>query len=386
LSPLDRNTDPNAPHQPSLRVFLLFVTVFWVYVSFSRITQWELMRQGLGTVTRSRVGVPEFIVEDLLLLPVLILLCLVSRRVGYDLRRWPARVAAHFGLAFVFGLCGRPMLILARALVQDMSFAEALARTDGNNAVGAIKLYASATLDIGLQYLFLQGLLAGFTYITRFRHEQWLRARLESQYERARLHALRMQINPHFLYNTLSAIAGLVRTNPGAAESMVTRLGDLFRRALTERNSEFVPMREEIGHVEQYLQIQRARFEDRLAFELRVAAQAQSAAIPPLLLQPLLENAVEHGLGTTRGRVSIDLECEVQGNQVALVVRNTGMEPLMQLHRPSHGFGIASVRERLDAAFGAAATFEFVNPAPGQFEARLRFPLVVLADRMETAA
>lgn len=386
VSPLDRNSDPNAPHQLSLRAFLLFVTVFWVYVSFTRITQWELMRQGTGSVSRSGVGTPEFILEDILLFPILILLCLVSRRVGYDLRRWHIRAAAHFGLAVAFGVCGRPMLIVARSILQDMTIAASLARTDGVNPLGALKLYVSATLDIGLQYVFLQGLLAGFTYVARFRHEQWLRARLESQYERARLHALRMQINPHFLYNTLSAIAGLVRINPGAAENMVTRLGELFRRALTERNSEFVPLREEIGHVDQYLQIQRARFEDRLAYELRVAPAAEAAAIPPLLLQPLLENAVEHGLGMTHGRVNIEVECVVQGNEVALIVRNTGTQPVLQPQRPSHGFGLASVRERLDAAFGEAASFDFANPAPGQFEARLRFPLVLLADRMENAA
>ncbi len=366
-------------HRLKLRAFLIFIAVFWFYVSFTRITQWELMRQGLRTMPGLSLDV--FVLQDTLLFPALIALCLVSRRVGYDLRGWPARVAAHFGLAMLFGLVGRPLLVLARAVVQDIPLTESLERMDGPDPLIAARLYASATLDLGLQYVILQGLITGFTYFTRFRHEQWLRSRLETQYERARLHALRMQINPHFLYNTLSAIAGLVRTNPTAAEGMVTRLGELFRRALSERNSEFVPLKQEMEHGEQYLEIQRARFEDRLAYRLSVEPQLESAAIPPLLLQPLLENAVEHGLGTTHGALSIDVLCEAQGNHIALTVRNTGQQPVAGPQKPLRGFGLKSVSERLDAAFGAAASFALANTAPGQFEARLRFPRLPLTQR-----
>ena len=366
----------------TLRAFVTFIVVFWVYVSCTRIIQWELFRQ--GTRTNNGLSLEIFVVQDLLLLPILILFCLASRRVGYELQNWQWRAAAHFGLAVLFGLCARPSLVVARAWVQDITVLESLARLDGPNTINALKLYASAMLDCGLQYMILQGLITGFTYFARFRHEQWLRSRLETEYERARLHALRMQINPHFLYNTLSAIAGLVRTNPGAAEKMVTQLGELFRRALSERNSEFVPLKQEIEHGEQYLEIQRARFEDRLAYRLQVEPQFDSVAIPPLLLQPLLENAVEHGLGTTQGELSIDVTCEAQGNEIALTVRNTGAQPLpppASRHKHTRGFGLRSVAERLEAAFGSAASVVLANTAPGQFEARLRFPRLKLSQQ-----
>lgn len=359
-------------HRLPLRTFLVFISVFWIYLSFTRLAQWQLMRGALRA--SSALDVPTFILVDALLLPVLIALSLVSRRVGYDLSRWQVRVPIHFALALVFGLCARPLMIVARAIAQDMSLVESFRLTDGPDLIIALKMYGSMTLDFGLAYVILQGLITGFAYFERFRHEQLLRERLQAQYERARLHALRMQINPHFLYNTLSAIAGLVRANPDAAENMVTRLGELFRRVLDGRNAEFVALQQELEHGEQYLHIQHARFEDRMAYHMSVAPGLEATAIPPLLLQPLLENAVEHGLGTTAGAVKIEVECRAEGAEVALTVRNTGEQPVSTAAKRTHGFGLRSVSERLNAAFGPTSSFAFVNPAPGHYEARLRFP------------
>lgn len=381
MSTIDDRLAVSGEHRLPLRTFLVFISVFWIYLSFTRLAQWELMRGAL----RSSAGldVPTFILTDALLLPVLIALSLVSRIAGYDLSRWRMRVPAHFALAIVFGLCARPIMIVARAIAQDMSFAESFAITDGPDVLIALKMYGSMTLDFGLAYVILQGLVTGYVYFERFRHEQVLRERLQAQYERARLHALRMQINPHFLYNTLSAIAGLVRANPEAAENMVTRLGELFRRVLSDRNAEFVALEQELEHGEQYLHIQHARFEDRMAYRMTVAPGLEATAIPPLLLQPLLENAVEHGLGTTAGAVRIEVECVADAGEIALTVRNTGEQPLGTPMKPAHGYGMRSVSERLDAAFGSAGSFVFANPAPGQYEARLRFPRRYIAAQIK---
>lgn len=372
MSTIDDRLAASGEHRLPLRTFLVFVSIFWAYLAFMRLAQWELMRAALRT--SSGLDVPTFILTDALLLPVLMALSLLSRRVGYDLSRWQIRVPAHFALAIVFGACGRPAMIIARAIAQDMTVAESFAITDGPDLAIALKMYGSMTVDFGLAYVFLQGLMTGYAYFERFRHEQVLRERLQAQYERARLHALRMQINPHFLYNTLSAIAGLVRANPDAAENMVTRLGELFRRVLNDRNAEFVALQQELEHGEQYLHIQHARFEDRMAYRMTVAPGLEGAAIPPLLLQPLLENAVEHGLGSTAGAVRIEVECTDEDGEVALTVRNTGEQPLASPVKRTHGFGLRSVSERLDAAFGPSSSLVFVNPAPGHYEARLRFP------------
>ena len=220
------------------RTLFIVITVFWAYVSLSVVAQWELMHQALPRMPVTQT--PVNALTCVLLYPVLLALTALSYRVGYDLRRWYAIVPVHVGLAFIFGMAARPLLIISKAFVDDIPIAEAFDVMDGHarNFGVVLKLYGSMAVQDGMHYLVLQAVMAGLTFYNRYRHEQALRAEIVAQYARARLSALRMQISPHFLYNTLSAIAGLVRSNPTAAEGMVTRLGELFRRALAERESE----------------------------------------------------------------------------------------------------------------------------------------------------
>jgi LytS/YehU family sensor histidine kinase len=309
---------------------------------------------------------------------VLLVLTAISYRVGYDLRRWYVIVPVHVGLAFVFGIAARPLLIIAKAFVEDIPIAESFEIMDGHarNFGVVLKLYASMAVQDGMHYLVLQGLMAGLTFYNRYRHEQALRAEALAQYERARLSALRMQISPHFLYNTLSAIAGLVRVNPTAAEGMVTRLGDLFRRALAERETELVTLEQEIEYAESYLEIQRMRFEERLTFSIDVDPAARTAQVPPLLLQPLLENAVEHGLRASEGALAIELVCKAANGRIEIFLRNRSRGVLLptSTRGTPRGLGLANVRERLEAAYPDGAEFEFQCTRPGEFETRLTFP------------
>jgi hypothetical protein len=359
------------------RTLFIVVTVFWTYVSLSVVAQWELMHQALPRMPVSQT--PVNALTCVFLYPVLLAFTAISYRVGYDLKRWYVIVPVHVGLAFIFGVCARPLLIIAKAVVEDIPIAESFEIMDGQsrNLAVVLKLYASMAVQDGMHYLVLQGVMAGLTFYNRYRHEQALRAEIVAQYERARLSALRMQISPHFLYNTLSAIAGLVRCNPTAAEGMVTRLGDLFRRALAERETELVTLEQEIEYAESYLEIQRMRFEERLTFVIDVDPAARAAQVPPLLLQPLLENAVEHGLRASEGALAIELVCRVAGGRIEIVLRNRSRGVLlpMSMRGRRRGIGLANVRERLEAAYPDGAEFEFHCLRPGEFETRLSFPL-----------
>lgn len=374
---LDANRSiPAAQRDLRARTLILLTVVFWTYVSFITIAQWQLMRQALPQM--QIVGPVPQAVQCLVLLPLLVALALISQRIGYSLRHWRKQLPAHFALAIVFGICSRPALLIALAILDHTSIFEVLRSVDGPRTAGAVfRLYASSALFDGMQYLVLQGFIAGATFYHRFRQEQALRETLTVQYERARLSALRMQINPHFLYNTLSAIAGLVRSNPPAAEGMVTRLGDLFRRALAERNTEWVTLEQEIEYAESYLEIQRVRFADRLSYSIRLDDDLKSVAIPPLLLQPLLENAVEHGLHEAEGAVRIALVCQADAQRVEIAIRNSSEGPSipMTAAHPRHGIGLRNVRERLEAAFSDSSEFLFRNTGPGEYETVMRFPL-----------
>jgi LytS/YehU family sensor histidine kinase len=312
--------------------------------------------------------------------PLLVLLALVSRRIGYEREHWPARVAGHVALAVAFGMSGRPLMTVARALAAETAIADAFARLLNTEWSLLVPTWLSPALYDGTQYLVLQALVTGFTYAARYRHEQFLRQQLAMQYDRARLNALRMQISPHFLYNTLSAIAGSIRTSPQAAEEMVIRLGDLFRRALGERDVEMVTLEQELDYAEDYLQIQHMRFAERLTYRIEVEDPALRATlIPPLLLQPLLENAVEHGLHESEGAVEIRLTCRSEGDRTTISVLNSSDGPAVARNGDgSHaGIGLRNVRERLEAAFSGASEFQFVPLSGNEYEARMVFPRVL---------
>src|SRR5581483_4484971 len=218
--------------------------IFWTYVSLTSMARWELMREASNGIG---VAAPDLVALGcVFMLPVELMFSIISWRVGYDLSRWPVVLAANLLLAIVFGLFARPALFLSMSILRDMSLGEVIARFDGADPSRAAKLWGSTLVEDAAQYLVLQGILIGAAFYARLKAEQTLRERLAGEYDRARLQALRMQTNPHFLFNMLSAIAGLIRTRPDGAESMVTQLGELFRATLVDRDAEFVSLRREL--------------------------------------------------------------------------------------------------------------------------------------------
>jgi two-component system LytT family sensor kinase len=367
-----RSAKTETPYVIPWGTWFTVITAFWIYSCFTRTAQWELMRRSLPE--RWLPSLEAQMGEHIVLYVALLILCLLTRRLGYELRNWRRVVPVHLALAIVFGLLERPALIIGRAVTESVPLAQMQVRMDSTDITRVLHFYGSATIDAASQYLVLQVLLAALAFYMRYRDEQSQREKLAVQYERARVQALRMQINPHFLFNTLSAIAGLIRENPTAAEGMVTRLGDLFRRTLTQRNVEFIPLSQELEHGKQYLEIQQARFEERLRFCLSSEPELERAAIPPLLLQPLLENAVEHGITGAEGAVQIDVLCTAPLDKVEIVVRNRGEPLALAVPKRNLGVGLESVRQRLSVAYGAAASFNVEQHTPGEFVVRLQFP------------
>lgn len=355
----------------SLRATLTIATLFWVYACLAVVLRLELTRQGLSGKGPS-VGV--LTTCCLLMYPILCALTCISWRYGYDTARWVRLVLVNAVLACVFGMTSRPSYILATALHRDVSLAEAELALDGPVFEKAVKLWGSSFVEDAALYLMLQGILLGANAFVRLRNEATQRARLAHEYDRARLQALRMQTNPHFLFNTLSAIAGLISARPAAAQAMVAQLGELFRATLDERNSEYVSLERELELGRQYLEIQRIRFDSRFDFHFEVPDEARQAAIPPLLLQPLLENAAEHGLTTQEGTVVVEVRAAVDNGAATIVVRNQAAVNHGDGRKPNGGFGLEIVRERLRAAFGDAAQLDTGLTADGLFQARLRFP------------
>ena len=180
--------------------------------------------------------------------------------------------------------------------------------------------------------------------------EHALRAsRLESQLADARLEVLRGQLQPHFLFNTLNAVSALIDESPAEARRMLTRLSELLRMALDAMADPEIPLAREIEWLEHYVDLQRMRFEERLDVDIDVAPDTLAARIPPLLLQPLVENAIEHAVEPRAAGGSIRVEVTRQNGRLRLAVIDDGPGPSAA---ETHGIGLRVTRDRLAAMYG----------------------------------
>jgi LytS/YehU family sensor histidine kinase len=173
-------------------------------------------------------------------------------------------------------------------------------------------------------YLLTYALVAIADYARRNRERELRAARLERELSEARLAALKMQLNPHFLFNTLNMISSHVRDAPDTAEEMIAHLSDFLRMTLRHAQTQEVPLATELEFLDSYLAIMKARFESRLAVELGFEDSAREALVPHLVLQPLVENALTHAVGEHGRQGVLRLSASRRGDRLALVVEDNG--------------------------------------------------------------
>jgi two-component sensor histidine kinase len=203
-------------------------------------------------------------------------------------------------------------------------------------------------------------------------------ADLRAAAQSAELRALRYQVNPHFLFNTLNSLSSLILTDKrGQAEKMVLNLATFFRTSLTGNPTEDVSLEEEIALQRLYLDIEAVRFPERLSVTIDIPESLRAAQVPGLILQPLVENAVKHGVSRTPEPVTIAITARQRGDELILAVENRAAGAVCEPGRlEGNGVGLPNVRDRLAARFGEAATCRCLVPAPGSFRVELAMPMV----------
>ncbi len=198
-------------------------------------------------------------------------------------------------------------------------------------------------------------------------------AQLEAALAQARLQSLRTQLQPHFLFNALNAVASLVHKDPDAAQTMVARLGDLLRSTLDESLQQEVTLRQELELLERYLDIERVRFRDRLTIEIDVAAGLLDARVPYLILQPLVENAIRHGIAERAGPGRITVRAQAEGQTLRLEVEDNGVGG--GAASPSPGVGLSNIRARLEYLYGAEGRLSVDDGEKEGLRVALQLPL-----------
>jgi len=238
------------------------------------------------------------------------------------------------------------------------------------------KLLISYTLSNLFKYWIVVFGCLGWHYYQAYRERERQAAALATELVQARLQALRMQINPHFLFNTLNTISALIHENPDAADRMIVRLSELLRRTLDRGDVQEVPLREEIEFLKSYLEIEQMRFPDRLTVTFDIEPKTHELLVPHLILQPLVENALRHGIMPREeaGRIEISARL-IEGRHLELQVRDNGNGLSPANGTPGRaGIGLKNVRSRLAQLYGGAQEFTLDNASGGGVEARIRIP------------
>ncbi len=292
------------------------------------------------------------------------------RRFPFAKRRWPLSFVVHVAA----GLCFSSLTMAGRAVIH-------WAVVDGfGTPLSWEMILKSMTsyFDYGIMsYLLILLVGAAYEYSRRLRATAFETSRLETQLARAQLQSLRSQLQPHFLFNTLHAIAVLIRKQQtDAAVKMIGGLSELLRVALEQRDTQEVPFRDELTLLDRYLEIEAVRFSDRLAIERRIDDDTLDLFVPSLSLQPLVENAVRHGIAKIEGPGHISISCSRTNGMLVLRVEDNG--PGIASELPSlmqQGIGLSNTVERIRHLYGEHATLSLANRPEGGAAAELRIPM-----------
>jgi signal transduction histidine kinase len=236
-----------------------------------------------------------------------------------------------------------------------------------------------------MTYLFLIGLAHALAYRRESERRALNAAHLETRLVEAQLQALQRQLHPHFLFNTLNAIAGLMRSDVDAADRMMDRLGDLLRMTLHTSNTQEVPLKEELELLEKYLDIEQVRFGNRLTVVMTIDPDTLHALVPNFLLQPLVENAVRHGIAphSRSGRLAIHADREADRLIIRIIDSGDGVPP-HRLTLLNQGVGLANTRARLEHLYRRDHSLVFSN-AEGGFRVTVGLPFTVASAVAEPA-
>jgi hypothetical protein len=228
-----------------------------------------------------------------------------------------------------------------------------------------------------LIYWAILGVQRALAYRRRLRERELQAARLQTLLTQAQLQMLRMQLNPHFLFNTLNSISALMHRDVELADRMLARLGDLLRLSLENAGQHEAPLRQEIDFLRAYLEIEQARLGARLQARFEIDPEALDVAVPYLLLQPLVENSIRHGIAPRRqgGRLVVRVQLERAVLSLEVIDDGPGLPAGWPAVNGRQGIGLANTRARLEQTFGPAHSFELREPNGGGLCVAIRIPV-----------
>jgi hypothetical protein len=298
----------------------------------------------------------------------------ITNWIGFDRTEWIRWISYHFGLALCVGILQLFIYGLQYSLLNYIYFDEAYLCFPYLFGVftGTVKYKLFHAVLIYFLIAF-----ASFTvnYYNRYRDEEIRSAEAEACLAQTRLESLKMQLQPHFLFNALNAITTLIHTDPEAADRMISRLSELFRIVLENKDQQLIPLRIELEMLDRYLDIQKIRFQDRLQTEKNISPDSLDSFVPNMILQPLVENAIRHGISKRTGAGEILISSDIEGPFLTLTVADNG--PGLTngyAEDQASGYGLANTRERLKQLYGDEYHFDLLDGPEAGLVVTIRIP------------
>jgi len=294
----------------------------------------------------------------------------LARRFPIERWKWVRSLLIHVGASLFIGFATR--------VLHDLMLFWVVGDADWKFSMSKLLMNVYFMTDYGVMLYWLILLISySFNYQRRYREGEVRATRLEAQLAQAQLQALKMQLHPHFLFNTLHSISALVHKNADAADKMIARLGDFLRLTLENSGAQEVSLAQELEFLKCYLEIERIRFEDRLAVQIDVEPQTLDARLPNLILQPIVENAIRHGISTRTSAGRIEMEARRLNGALQVQVTDNGPGLSSGSNTGSivkAGVGLANTQARLKQLYGDEHRLDLANAASGGLTVILEIP------------
>jgi two-component system LytT family sensor kinase len=285
------------------------------------------------------------------------LILFLGRTFTFDNGGWKRAIPIHLGASIVLALT---------ELAIDAFFLPKLGYMKRYESYPYLEIYKIFVLvnlhfSVGI-YWGVLGIQQAIKYFRKYRERELRTSQLEARLATTRLQVLKMQLHPHFLFNTLNAISELIYRDPESAERMISDLSDLLRMSFENLEIQEIPLKQELEFLEKYLEIELMRFHDRLKVEMHISPDTLDASVPNMILQPLVENAIKHGIGPRSEGGKIDIDAVRENGHLALTVRDNGLGvPAGDVENLNEGVGISNTRRRLRHLYGEGHSFTLQN-------------------------
>ena len=366
------HTNVKPPRLSQVRVwtalFLIYSAILVVEFEYRYLD--DLSRQHVGTFGRRLLEEATGVYSVFLLLPFVLLL---SRYYLFGCRGWVRRIGLHLSGAVLFSFLHTTMMALSRKVLSP-----ALGLGEYDYGIMSYRYAMEFSKDV-LSYTIIVLAYYAFERYRISEAQKLATAELQTKLAQAQLENLRLQVQPHFLFNTLNTISSVMYEDVRAADAMITQLSDMLRLTLRASRAQEIPLEEELEIARLYMDLMQKRFENKLRVNYSIDPALKNSLVPQLILQPLLENSLRHGMAAGDAAMEISITAQRENGSVILEILDTGCglgsrEPAEVFGR---GLGLSNIRDRLAHLYGDRQDFSIENRAGGGARVTLRVPLHV---------